>query len=546
MSFFEKHFNTEFDFLRPRPNKFETLFVGDDTHLLVAGDFSGIQKFIFEGLSTKNASKVLRAKSAYIQIMTRVAAHMVCDALKIDKAQILSSNAGKFELLSPNHDIEAIAGVQKKLDDFFIGHYYGLSGITLVSAECTAQDFNDPQKYKLLRDTLGRRADEKKYRKFNLTDTPALMAYDHEITNQTLCRICNIRKTANERCAVCDTFVKLGEKLVRADIISIVKGEGEIMLTGGYAVSFRAVKDAVEIFDISKQPSGAYPSWALSSYVHSENGAVTTFEELADKSCGGDSEKGVKAMAVLKADVDGMGNFIRDTDVTDSYANFDIFSKSIDAFFSVYVPALMREKYPHSYTVFAGGDDLFLIGAWNEVIDLAREIETEFSRFVKGALSISMGIIIVKPSTPIGYLAESGEAALEASKARAGKNGITLFGETVGFKTYRKAKALYMALKDADENMMELPTAFMYRLLELLRMRQELDDPQKQEEFMVNSMWKSKLSYSFRRNVLDVIAPEKKAIAEQLLGMLNKQIEHHPKETRMVLSEFIYKRRKTA
>lgn len=546
MSFFEKYFDVEFDFLRPQPNKLEALFAGDEAHLLVAGDFSGIQKFIFEGLSTKNASKVLRAKSAYIQIMTRVAAYMLCDALDIDKKQILSSNAGKFELLSPNCDAEAIAGVQKKLEIFFIGHFYGLSGISLVSAECIAEDFNDPQKYRALRETIGRRADAGKYRKFNLTEMPALMAYDPEITNQTLCRICNIRKTVNDQCAVCDSFVKLGEKLVNADVISIVKGDGEIALTGGYAVSFQAAQDAVEIFDISKQSSGAYPSWALSSYVNSENGAVTTFEKLASKSCGGDSEKGVKALAVLKADVDGMGDYIRDTDVTDSYANFDMFSKSIDAFFSRHVPALMREKFPHSYTIFAGGDDLFLIGAWDEVIDLAREVETAFSRFVKGALSISMGIIIVKPSTPIGYLAETSEAALEASKALDGKNGMTLFGETVGFSAYREAKALYMALKNADENMMELPTALLYRLLELLRMRQELDDPQKQEEFMRNSMWKSKLSYSFRRNVMDIIASEKKAMAESLLGMLNKQIEYHPKETRMVLSEFIYKRRKTA
>ncbi len=101
-----------------------------------------------------------------------------------------------------------------------------------------------------------------------------------------------------------------------------------------------------------------------------------------------------------------MGKFLENSDVTNSFESFDSFSKTMDNFFSLYVPKMMKENYPNTYTVFAGGDDLFLLGAWNEILDLARDIEKEFKLFVNDdKLSISFGIAIAKPTTPIRYLA---------------------------------------------------------------------------------------------------------------------------------------------
>ncbi|WP_297944766.1 hypothetical protein [uncultured Campylobacter sp.] len=42
-----------------------------------------------------------------------------------------------------------------------------------------------------------------------------MLSYDKGITNQTLCRICNIRKIPhdNDKCEICSAFVRLGERL---------------------------------------------------------------------------------------------------------------------------------------------------------------------------------------------------------------------------------------------------------------------------------------------------------------------------------------------
>ncbi len=543
MSLFEKYFSDDFVYLKPETIPIESLLTSEK-YLLISGDFFGIQKFIFEGLSTKNASKVLRAKSAYIQIFTRVAAYMVCDALGIDKKYILSSSAGKFEIISPVVDEQKVEEVQQKIDAFFVEHFFALSGVGISAIECSKREFGDKGSYRTLRERLSDKVEKRKYHKFDLQHRSSLLTYEEGIDNASLCRTCNMRKITHDsedRCGICHDFVKLGEMLTKKTLISFVRGRGEIEIIDGYGISFKEEKDAIEIFDIGKEPEGDYPHWALSSYVCSHNGTIATFEELSENSCA-DYENGIKALAVLKGDVDGMGEFIRTSDVTASYENFDIFSKSIDGFFSKYISQLMTEKYPDTYTVFSGGDDLFLIGAWDEVLDLAREIESDFKRFTKGNLSISMGIILVKPSTPISYLAEISEEALEAAKEVDGKDAITLFGESVKFASYRDAKKFYTMLREMDEDVFPLPTAFLYRLMELLNMRRGIDaDPLK------NGMWKSKLSYSFRRNVFDRLRDKAKIEkAEALLMMCNSMIEKHPKESKLVLSEFIYKRRKAA
>ncbi len=269
----------------------------------------------------------------------------------------------------------------------------------------------------------------------------------------------------------------------------------------------------------------------LKSYVKKDKfDTPMTFENLAKNSCQ-EIDTGIEALAVLKADVDSMGNFLKDSDVTDNFENFDCFSKTLDNFFSLYVPKLMREKYPYTYTIFAGGDDLFLVGAWDEVLELAREIHKEFKKFIKNKLSISFGIAIAKPSHPISHLADYTEELLEEAKGiDTNKNAISLFRETVKWKsyleTYEKLKEIFDEIEDKDIN-----TSFLYRLLEVI----ELSKKVKYEDDILSTIWKSKLSYSFARNM------DKKYF--DILGKLSKEIENNPSETKMFLSEYIYKRR---
>ncbi|MDA3057106.1 hypothetical protein OFN97_05555 [Campylobacter sp. VBCF_05 NA6] len=534
MNKFDEYFNVpklaNFEFKKPQPKKSP---FSDGDMWLISGDFYGIQKFIFEGLGTKNAAKVLRAKSAFIQLFSEFIAKYICEKLGISHDKIISLSAGKFEILSdkePN-----LSEIKTKINEYFIKNFYGLSGVSVVSVKCDKSEFADADSFKNLRDKIAKEIEHAKFGKFDLAkfDNFALN-YDENITNQTLCKICNIRKVSGENCDICDHFIALGQKLV--------SGKNEKISSENLGIKFDDFKTDLTFDD------------GIKSYVFKEeNGEICEFENLAQYSCG-DGENGVKAIGVLKADVDGMGNFIKDGGVAKSYENFSVFSNGINDFFSLFVPALMRAKFPHTYTIFGGGDDLLLVGAWDEIIALSREIKGEFEKFVMplnklgyGKLTISFGIVISKPSTPISYLAEISESLLEKSKQHIDdenkendskenfvkKNAITLFGESANWGKYL---GVYKELMPKFENFANddsLNTAFLYRLLEICEMSKKV----KFEDDYKATMWKSKLSYAISRN-------QSENLQNEFYAVLDEKIEENPKETKMVISEFIYKRRK--
>jgi len=528
MSYFSNA--NRFKDLIEKPRDIEPLL--KEKMLLISGDFYGIQKFIFDRLSTKNASKVLRAKSAYIQIFTEYLARYICSELKINENSILSMNAGKFEILSSQMDID-LDVIQKIVDDFFVKNFYGLSGVMISSVICQRDDFSNIKQYKALRKKIIDSVEDRKFQKFNLFEEDAfdVLNYDTNIDNSSLCPICNIRKVEakKENCSICDGFVELGKKLSFEHIDELVDSDKLGMKFDDFVID-------IEL------------SSKLKSYILFDGRSPADFKILADNSCK-ELETGIKSLAVLKADVDNMGKFLEKSDVTDSFENFDTFSKTMDSFFSVYIPQkLMKEKYPNTYTIFAGGDDLFLLGAWDEVLEMAREIEHEFKAFVKSDdLSISFGIAIAKPSTPISYLADYTEKLLEEAKGideekevAHPKDAISLFGETVKWNDYLEVyDILYNKLENFEKH---LNTAFLYRLLELIEMSKKV----KYSNDIVSTMWKSKFRYSFNRNVLEKMkSREDIETAEEILNLLSGFIDENPKETKMVFNEFIYKRRES-
>lgn len=118
-------------------------------------------------------------------------------------------------------------------------------------------------------------------------------------------------------------------------------------------------------------------------------------------------------------------------------------SRSFSYFFLGYINAIAR-GYPlvastgtaikdssKVYIVFAGGDDLFLLGPWEEVIDAAQRIHRDFRDYTGNSdhLTISAGITYFKPTFPIRRFAHLTSEAIEAAKEP--KDALSLFGEVL-------------------------------------------------------------------------------------------------------------------
>ena len=169
-----------------------------------------------------------------------------------------------------------------------------------------------------------------------------------------------------------------------------------------------------------------------------------TFDEYA-----GNTELGV-----LRMDVDGLGRrFIKGFESIEKYKEY---SDSLTEFFEKAIKKLQEQNNYKDFLniIYAGGDDLFIIGRWDKVINFADLIhkETENASFNKGIkdedkIHISGGIAIVKSTFPIAKAADLAGEAEEYAKQYDGekygygkKNAFHMLGKTISWREFDDVK----------------------------------------------------------------------------------------------------------
>jgi CRISPR-associated protein Csm1 len=168
-----------------------------------------------------------------------------------------------------------------------------------------------------------------------------------------------------------------------------------------------------------------------------------------------------------------------------------------------------HEGYNNIYTVFAGGDDLFLIGPWNSIIDFAFHLNSSFDDYVcrNSAVTLSAGISVSKPSEPLTAIHERAEGALKQSKRSCG-NAITLFNETVSWDDFGNL----IKKRDILENWLQtsiVNNAMLFRLnyfAHMAKQEKELKELMKEKiDMEIDEMeclkWHAKFKYNLVRNV---------------------------------------------
>lgn len=92
------------------------------------------------------------------------------------------------------------------------------------------------------------------------------------------------------------------------------------------------------------------------------------------------------------------------------------------------------EEYaiPTIHITYSGGDDLLVLGPYDDIIDFASKLRNEFKQWTacNPSIDLSAGISIVAPKFPIGKAVNFSESYLERSKS-CGKSKITLFNEVL-------------------------------------------------------------------------------------------------------------------
>lgn len=266
----------------------------------------------------------------------------------------------------------------------------------------------------------------------------------------------------------------------------------------------------------------------------------------------GETVTGTEALGVLKADVDNLGLILACglDEKTLSISRLSTLSRQLNFFFTMFLPHMLEndDRFEDVYTVFAGGDDLFLIGPWNGIIELTGALKDTFADYVcrNEDVHFSAGIALHKNQTPIDAMARAAEEALEASKDD-GRNRLTLFGETIHFDDFDR-------LMDVKERMLEwldrewISRVMLYRLNEIIEMagmEKRLLNKGGGQSIRIDDLscvrWRALLAYGTERNIgKSVKGEERTRAAAEVRTNLTEWLSEFGRALRIPLWQILY------
>ena len=317
----------------------------------------------------------------------------------------------------------------------------------------------------------------------------------------------------------------------------------------GYAR--RAINGYVPLFNDILDEAHRYSAVDSELSKEMQNGNVKTLSHLACEDrrlTEHDKWVGQVALTTLKGDVDNLGHIFQTGLKTHenrlSMAKLASLSRQMNSFFALYLPALCATEFKQMYTVFAGGDDFFMIGPWHSTQQFAHRMHTAFNEYVahNPQIHFSAGMSTTKAGIPINTMAELAEDALSESKKYPAdqeikqKNAVTVFNQTIAWQDWEQIQAAQGEIKRLSDDY-QLSTGYVYSLLSLIEL--------KGKGTLESAMWRSRFVYKTQRmleankNATDI----KRALNEIANSIGEKGIEQLGNRYKIALFNHFYLKR---
>ncbi len=469
---------------------------------VLVGDLSGIQDYIFD-ITTIGASGVarrLRARSFYLSVLADVLGHQIARAFDVPLGNVIMASGGKFYLLLPRRaDLaDQIQTLRARIDCWLHEQFNGEIGINLASIDVSGDLFQAANQRQTgfgdVVTALSEQMDREKQRRGQSILAPDQQWDENMFVMRERCfdgaGIClSCRKfpatQATSLCPQCEHDVTLGKRLPRARYIAYYEHDMPpdaipLPFDCGFSVLAHGELSGVEhpylvvklndpdITELATLP-GSFRY--LANHVPlSPHGLQLSFEEIAEQA------QGRPLLGYLKADVDYLGLLFaqglrRDTCGYDTVAHIVALSRQLDLFFSAWVQHVLSQTpaYQGFYTIFSGGDDLFLVGPWDQAANLALTIHERFTDFVghNSALSLSAGILFTRERYPIARAAQDANDTLKHSKERKdaqgrNRNQLTVFDDTF---RWEDAPEIFARVAQLTRHAPHLTSAFLHDLV---------------------------------------------------------------------------------
>lgn len=434
--------------------------------LLLEGDVSGIQNFIFqvtEGEEVKKyVAKMLRGRSMYINTLIDFVSKYIVKDLGLTISNILYCGGGKFQLVLPNTKRikERISEIELEIQKFLYERYKTNIGLVMTYIEVDEEGIINYSDSIVRLQEKEIKDKNQKFLKMINSEKDKFFVQDRKLKNE--CIYCHENEANSEEgiCTECATHIKLGEKMVNDRLKYIVYDYNYSVKDYDVGVSFGQMGQ-VCYFENLRDANIGYMVENINGFgdfgrlkfvgntVPLKEGSVASFNDIAVLS------EGDKKIAALKMDIDNLGTIFSTgfKDKNKSISRISTLSRMIDLFFCGYINNICEDMYTDFieknrnkdisldnlfYINYSGGDDLLIIGPWDKTIDLAMKIRAKLDEYVclNPNITISGGIYITDSKTPIRISLTEGEKFLEKAKSSECKDSVYIFDKDFRWKNH--------------------------------------------------------------------------------------------------------------
>ncbi len=416
--------------------------------LLIGGGMSGIQDFIYD-ITNTSAAKNLKGRSFYVHILVKTFIMLLLEKLSLTGANIIYSAGGSFYVLAHNSK-----PVKDHINDFsqlFNKALYLIFDTKLYFPvdfiEFGIKDLSEGRTSEIWHQLISQRIENQKSRKFFPILEQALTvqavtsnekdAITGELINNYHYAFFNGQKVKK----LTTDLIALGRKLRDTNFLVIsrtlqpnLSAKPFNPFNAEYFPKSVAVQEFEQLqlyFYFLKNPPDtltnaqiirlnttdfvlenltdnvlSFEFYGGNRFPTDDNGDVKEFHQLAQG-------ENLDRLGVLRMDVDNLGQiflngFANSSQPSDNQSNFvrlTTLSRSLDLFFSGYINRIWQKNDYSDYTmiIYSGGDDLFIVGRWDKVFEMAFDIRKDFASYTGNnpELSLSAGLVIVGDKYPI-------------------------------------------------------------------------------------------------------------------------------------------------
>ncbi len=486
--------------------------------ILIGGDLSGVQNFIYT-ISSKGALKSLKGRSFFLELYTEHTVDRILEEIGLPRCNVIFTGGGHFYVMAPNvpNSYDVVKRILEETEEYLFNAFNGTIQQHIVAVPFSKNDFKETSPIWM---KLSEELDKLKLRKW-ASRMQTLISGPEMPDNTCLtenCAVCGREdkplfslsedKQEIKACEFCRDQYRLGALIQSAvrrgskpvicrwkekppNVISIRIESYYYHFADKY--SEHACSNAEVVFHLN--------DWNISNFIHPRSRPLLAGIYLPDDDACRDLEGmaengfGMAKLSVLRMDIDRLGRIFTHCipKAERTLTRMASLSRQFSIFFKFHINEILAKRlgYPPVYRVverpderrvsivYSGGDDLFLIGHWLDVLEVSIDIHNAFCRITANPyITVSAGVTLGDFKTPVYRLAEYAGHAEETAKGN-GRNSITLFDSHV-FKWDKSVeldeilKKMLVGLCSADKKCLKLPEGslsmgILYNLLFLTR-----------------------------------------------------------------------------